>query len=306
VLAGVLVLLAGTLAAKRISSYPSPAVASYNTRLAELDSILSQALARQLRAAGYEFDAVIVNVEGPACQRAVCLVKELRHGDLLDLPGRVAGHHAGDGGWSFAGMGELAGVKFNVDATAEMRRLLKSTPPEFPQAPLAELATERSERKPVTAVGQEITILLTSAALVERRQWLDLEGVRCWVEPDWEYFEHARAYLDWCRANSLDMAVVFDSNQSYWLFTSAMAVTPVAGKLWEQATPEDIISHPGLRAISHFSYTAILPERDRAETYLFRTEAGTLGILRLQEFNPASRQLKLQYKLAHLGAKAEA
>ena len=51
VLAGVLVLLAGTLAAKRINFYRPPAVASYNTRLAELDNKLAQALASQLRAA---------------------------------------------------------------------------------------------------------------------------------------------------------------------------------------------------------------------------------------------------------------
>ena len=305
VLAGVLVLLAGTLAAKRINFYRPPAVASYNTRLAELDSKLSRALAGQLRAAGYEFDAVIVNVEGPACQRAVCLVKELRRGDLMDLPGRVAGHHAGDGTWSFAGMGQLAGAEFEVDATTEMRRLLKSTPPEFPQAPLAAVSGQLSERRPVAAVGQEITILLTSTALAERRQWLDFEGVRCLEEPDWDYFGHARSYLDWCRTNALDLSAVFDSDQSYWLFASAMAVAPVAGKLWEQGTPEDIISHPALRSIQPLLGRRFPPARDPTQTYLFRTREGTIGVLQVLEFNPASRQLKIQYKLAHMGTKAD-
>jgi len=93
-LAGVLVLLAGTLTAKRISLYRPSVAVSYNSRLAELDTKLSRALASQLQAAGYEFDAAIVSVEGPACQRAVCLVKRLRRGDLIGLWGRVAGRHS--------------------------------------------------------------------------------------------------------------------------------------------------------------------------------------------------------------------
>ncbi len=101
--ASVLVLVAGNLAAKRISTPPRPSVAvSYSSRLAELDTKLSLALANRLRAAGYEFDAAIVSVEGPACQRAVCLVKQLCLGDLTGLWGRVAGLHSGNGSWSFA------------------------------------------------------------------------------------------------------------------------------------------------------------------------------------------------------------
>jgi len=304
-LAGVAVLVAGTLAAKRISFYRPPAVASYNTRLAELDTKLSRALAGQLRTAGFEFDAAIVSVEPPACQRAVCLIKELRRHDLTSVTGRMSVRHAGNGSWSFAGISQLATLQFSVDATAEMRRLLKSTPPEFPQAPLAELATERSERNPVAAVGQEITILLTSAALAERWQWLDFEGVRCLEEPDWDYFEHARAYLDWCRTNSVDVSAIFDSDQSYWLFASAMAIAPVAGKLWEQGTPENIILHPALRSIQPLLGRRFPPARDSTQAYLFRTREGTIGILRVLEFNPASRELKIQYKLAHPAAKAD-
>ena len=136
-LAGVLVLLAGTLVARRIS-LPRPAVAaSYNSRLAELDTKLSRALANHLRAAGFEFDAAIVSVEGPACQRAVCLVKHLRRGDLIGLSGRMAGSHSGNGSWSFAGVGALAELKFSANAAAEMRRLAESTPPEFLQVPMA-------------------------------------------------------------------------------------------------------------------------------------------------------------------------
>ena len=304
-LAGVLVLLAGTLAAKRITFYHPPAVASYNTRLAELDSRLSRALAGQLRAAGYEFDAAIVSVEAPGCQRAVCLVKELRRHDLTGVTGRMSVRHAGNGSWSFAGMGELTELQFSVDATAEMRRLLESTPPEFPQASLAELRPDQLKRQPVGPVARDITILLTARAPGQRRQWLDFERVRCLEEPDRDYFLHPCAYLDWCRTNGLDLSVVCYPDQGYWLLASEMAVAPVEGNLWEQGTAEGIRSHPALRSIQPALRSASSPARDQADTYLFRTGDGTIGILRLLGFNQASRQLKIQYKLAHPAAKAD-
>jgi hypothetical protein len=300
------VLVAGTLAAKRISFYRPPAVASYNTRLAELDTKLSRALADQLRAAGFEFDAAIVSVQAPDCQRAVCLVKGLGRQDRRDgWPGEVSAQHVGNGTWSFAGMGQLATLQFSVDATAEMRRLAKSTPPDIPPVGLAALTPTQPKAAAASPFARECEVRLSAVAGGAQGQWLDFETARCMIEPDRDYFARPGVYLEWCRTNGVDLSAFVYPDQSYWLFLSPMAIIPVAGGLWEQATPEDLLAHPGLRVPRQFHYTAVSPARDGANTYLFRTQQGAIGILRLLEFNPASRQLKIQYKLARPGAKAD-
>jgi len=304
-LAGVAVLMAGNLAAKRITFYRPATAASYNSRLAELDSKLSRALAGQLHAAGFGFDAAIVSVESPACQRAFCLVKGLHQKGPITVRSRITVRHAGDGKWSFAGMGELAGLNFAVDAAAEMQRLAESTPPEVPPVALSALTPKQPGPHAASPFARECEVQLPAVPEGTQALWLDFETARCLTEPDADYFDQPGAYLEWCRTNSADLSAVVYADQSYWFFISPTAITPVEAKLWEQATPEDIISHPGLRAIRQSHYSAMSPARDQADTYFFRTQQGTFGILRVLEFNPASRQLKIHYKLAPPAAQAD-
>ncbi len=297
VLAGVLVVLAGTLAASRINLNRPPVAASYNSRLAELDAKLSQALASQLRAAGFQFDVAIVNVEAPACQRAVCLVKGLRRGDLSDLPGLVAVDHLGNGSWSFSGMGELAGLNFNVNAAAEMRRLAESTPPDFLQVPTTATPIQSSGHA-AAPFTRAFELWLSAKTETRPGQWLDLDAGRCLTEPDWEYLVHPFNYSHWLRTNSLDLSAAAYADGCCWLFTSHLAFTPADAKLWDQAPPGDVISHPALRSTRPSLRGAFSPKLDQTDTYLFQTEEGTMGILRVLELNRASRELRIQYKLA--------
>ena len=304
-LVGVAVLLGGNLAAKRITFYRPAPVSSYNSRLAELDAKLSQALASQLHAAGFGFDAAIVSVEPPACERAFCLVKGLCREGPVTVKNRITARHAGNGKWSFAGMGELAGLNFDVDATAEMQRLAQSTPPEIPPVAQSALSLNQSGPHAASPFARELEVQLLAVTEGAQGQWLDFETARFLTEPDTDYFDGPGAYLEWCRTNSLDLSAVLYRDEGYWLFLSPAAITRVEAKLWEQATPEEIISHPGLRAIRQSHYSAISPAHDRSNTYLFRTQQGTFGILRLLEFDPVSRQVKIQYKLAQPRADAD-
>ncbi len=303
-LAGVTVLLAGHVVAKRITLYHPPVVVSYNNRLAELDTKLSQALAAQLRGAGFEFDAAVVNVEGPACQRAVCLVKGLRRGDLLRCPGRMAGRHSGNGSWSFAGMGELAELKFTVDAATEMRRLAESTPPEFLQVPVS-AAPIQSRPQAASSLSRAFELWLSAGTDGRPLRWLDFETGQSLTEPDWEYWGGTFNYSHWLRSNRLDLSAAVYPDGCYWLFPRHLAVTPVEAKLWDQATPDNLRSHPGLRSAPTAPRRLVSPARDQTDTYLFRTEEGSIGILRVLELNCASQELKIQYKLAPPAAKAD-
>jgi hypothetical protein len=298
------VLLAGTLVAKRINLYRPPVVASYNNRLAELDTKLSQAVASQLRGAGFEFDAAIVSVEGLACQQAVCLVKGLRRGDLVGLSGLLGVSHVGDGSWSFVGMGELAELKFTVDAAGEMRRLAESTPPQFPQVPTSATPIQ-SGRQTVAPFNRAFELWLSARTDGRQGQWLDLETGRCLTVPDWEYLLGSLSYSDWLCSNSLDLSATVYPDGSHWLFTRNLAVAPVDASLWDQATPANMISHSALRSAPSVLFRSVSPARDHTDTYLFRAEEGTIGILRVLEINRASQEVKIQYKLAPPATKAD-
>jgi hypothetical protein len=297
-LCGGLVLVVGSLAAQRISLTlftGRPAVVSYNHCLADLDTKLTRALASHLREAGFDFDAAVVSVEGPACERAVCLVKMLSRGDAMVSRCQIAGHHSGNGSWSFAGTGSLAEIKFDVDAAAEMRRLAENTPPDILQVPVS--------AAPIPLPGQTASpfdrafdLCLSGGPDRGIVQWLDLETGRRLAEPDWEYWVSSTSYSQWLRRNSLDLTLVAYGS-CYHLLTRRLAVAPVDARLWDQAQPAEIVSHPALQ-VPPPSLGSFSPVNDRMDTYVFRTEEGTFGILRVITFKCTAQELRIQYKLA--------
>jgi hypothetical protein len=60
-----------------------------------------------------------------------------------------------------------------------------------------------------------------------------------------------------------------------------------------------------LRSAPNVPRGSFSPARDQTDTYLFRAEEGTIGILRVLELNRASQELRIQYKLAPPAAKAD-
>jgi hypothetical protein len=200
-------------------------------------------------------------------------------------------------------MGELAELKFNVDATGEMRRLAESTPPEFLQVPAT--ATPIQSRGEAAPFNRAFELWLSARTDGRQGQWLDLETGRCLTEPDWEYFVRPLSYTTWLCTNSLDLFAAVYPDGCHWLFTRHMAVAPVDAKLWDQAPPEAITSHPALRSASLRIRDSFPRALDQTDTYLFRTEEGTIGILRVVEVNCASQELRIQYKLAAPAVKAD-
>jgi hypothetical protein len=183
--------------------------------------------------------------------------------------------------------------------------LAEVTPPEFPQAAVEALTPDQRPRDNLPAFSEEIETLLPAMGQGARRHWLDLETGRCLVEPDLHYFvNQPSSRLDWLRTNSLDLFAAVYRGRSYCLFLRHMAFAPVDGQSWEQATPEQILSHPALRLIPHPKPTAIYPARGQTETYVFRTQQGTFGILQVLGFDSSPPQLKLHYKVARWTAKA--
>ena len=293
----VALLLAASLAVRIGPPYRTAAVASYSTRLAALDAKLSRELTQQLRAAGLEFGTALVSVEPPACKRAVCLIKSLRRDNLILPPLELAVHHGGDGVWTFNGTGELASLQFSVDAKEEMLQLAASAPPDFGQLPLRVLTTESLASATRLPQGQELEARLPVSHEKGCVRWLDFETGQCLTEPDYDHLVGPITSRDWLRTQGPDLIVVSYPNGTQWLFTRRVVFIPVADQWWEQATAEAILAQPAIHAPPHPGRQSWQLNGSRTNTFVFRTEAGTCGIVRLPEFNPTAPVFTIRYKL---------
>jgi len=295
-------LLVANLTATFTNHRSSPSDNTYSSRVAERDHKLSTALAKELRAAGFSFDAVFANVDSPACNQALCLIKFLRRetdNSARTIAGGVSAGHAGRGIWTFTGTGELIGFSFSLDASAEMRRLAEAAPPEF----ALPLGTAAVINQPLvdsaSAFRMEREYVFPSADTSARPLWLDLETGRCLIDPDRDYIAGGSAVLsEWVRRHGLDVYATVDRDGSFCLYPRYMAVAQVDGKLWQQASLEEIASHPALQSMAR-PYGRALLFKDRAEgTYLFRTKDGTSGILQVQRTEDSLPELRIRWKLA--------
>lgn len=293
----VALLLAASLAVRIGPPYRTAAVASYSTRLTALDAKLSRELTQQLRAAGLEFGTALVSVEPPACKRAVCLIKSLRRDNLILPPLELAVHHGGNGVWTFNGKGELASLQFSVDATEEMLQLAESAPPNFGQLPLSVLTTDFPAFPTRLPQAQELEARLPVSLEKGCTRLLDLETGQCLTEPNFDHLVGPIACRDWLRTNGLDLFVVTYTNGTQWLFTRRVVFIPVADQWWEQATAEEILAQPAIHANPHPGRQSWQLNGRQTNTFVFRTEADTCGIVRLPEFNPTAPEFRIRYKL---------
>jgi len=295
-------LLVANLSATFINHRRLPSGNSYHSRLAALDQKLSTALAKELRAAGFSFDALVLNVDSPTCHQAFCLVKFLRRktdDSARTIVGGVSAAHAGQGIWTFSGTGDLAGFGFSLDASAEMRRLAEVAPPEFALPLTTAPVMNQPPKASAAAFSMEREFILPAAGKSARPMWLDLETGRCLIDPDRRYVATGPAVLsEWVRRNGLDVLATVDRDGSFCLYPRYMAMAQVDSKLWQQASSQEIASHPALQSMARPYGRALLFKGSEEGTYLFRTKDGTLGILQIQPTKASPLGLRMRWKLA--------
>jgi len=127
---------------------------------------------------------------------------------------------------------------------------------------------------------------------------LDLETGRCLTRPALEFFDDdAAAMMTWTRTNGLNISGRVWPDGSAACVTYNMTVAPVAAGCWKEAAAKVISAIPPPAPGEHSPSRLLLLRPDRAETYVFRTDEGTLGMLRLAGLTDDRRAVKIHYKL---------
>ena len=134
-------------------------------------------------------------------------------------------------------------------------------------------------------------------ATTDKLEIMDLETRRAVLQPDLEQFDsRADAVMAWIRSNRLDISC------SVWSDGAACVtynMTLVAGdtKSWEAMTEEVLSANPALAPGRHSPRRLLVLGPDRADTYMFRTVEGTLGMLQMIGLSPDGLGVRIRYKL---------
>ena len=127
---------------------------------------------------------------------------------------------------------------------------------------------------------------------------LDLETGRWLTVPALERFnEDVGAMIAWIRTNGLNISCRVWSDGSAACVTYNMTVVPVETKCWNEPAADDFHGFQVLAPGQHSPRRLLFVGPGRAETYVFRTDEGTLGMLRLVGLSEDEPLMKIRYKL---------
>lgn len=126
---------------------------------------------------------------------------------------------------------------------------------------------------------------------------LDLETGRWMTLPDYaQPNSSADAIMAWVRTNRLDISgQVWPGGGA--CVTYNMTVVPVEARCWDDMTAEQLLGNEALSTPARAPRRQLVLGHRRADTYLFRTVEGSLGILRLAGLRSDGHGVTIQYKL---------
>ena len=124
------------------------------------------------------------------------------------------------------------------------------------------------------------------------------------VRPGLERFnDDAAAMVRWIHSNALNISGRVWPDGSAACITYNMTAVPVETRCWDQAAASDIPGIPVPEPGRHSPSRLLVLGPGGPQTYVFRTDTGTLGMLRLVGLSEDQRAVKIHYKL--LRARAE-
>ena len=146
--------------------------------------------------------------------------------------------------------------------------------------------------------GPVVEATLPAARSGGETEILDLETGRWLTQPGLECFhEDAGAIATWIRTNALNISCFVWPDGSAACVTYNMTVVPVEKRCWEEIAAGDMPGIPVLAPGQHSPRRLLPLGPGRMETYVFRTDEGTLGMLRLVGLSDHERIVKIRYKL---------
>ena len=127
---------------------------------------------------------------------------------------------------------------------------------------------------------------------------LDLETGRWLTQPGLQRFnDDVGAMKAWIRTKGLNISCRVWPDGTAACVTYNMTVAPVETRCWNESAPGYFRGLPGLAPGQHSPRRLLLLGPGHAETYVFRTDQGTLGILRLVGLSGDKQLVKIRYKL---------
>jgi len=124
---------------------------------------------------------------------------------------------------------------------------------------------------------------------LETREWFSSPGLK-------DFNGDARTLMSWIRKNGVNISGRVWPDGGAACVTYNMTVVPVPAKCWEEATAEDLRGIPVPALNQHSPRSLLALETGHPETYLFRTDQGTLGLLRLVGLSEDQRGVQISYK----------
>jgi hypothetical protein len=203
--------------------------------------------------------------------------------------------------WFFAGLGLvvlMAAANFSQRPPSADRNPATPGPGVHPRVMLTRLAGAGQGFGPV------VEATLPAASIDGETELLDLETGCSMIRPGLERFnDNAAAMTSWVRAKALNISGRVWPDGTAACITYNMTALPVETRCWGQAAGSDIPGIPVPEPGQHSPSRLLVVRPGCPETYVFRTDEGTLGMLRLVGLSEDQRAVKIRYKL--LRARAE-
>ena len=159
-------------------------------------------------------------------------------------------------------------------------------------------ANDRAITNPSGKFGPVMEIVMLAGEGDRPAELLDLETGRKLPQP--AFFESldtsAEVITAWIRTNGLDMSGSIWSSGAACV-TYDMTSIAVEGKCWKETTEEEILGNPALAPRMHSPRRQLVLGQNRPDTYVFRTDEGTLGMLQIVGLTEGRRGVKIRYKL---------
>ncbi len=150
---------------------------------------------------------------------------------------------------------------------------------------------------PVGKFGPILEKVVPDASIKSSPCILNLETGRMMQQPPLDYFDsRADAIIAWISSNGLDISCSFCSGSAACI-TYDMIILPVDRKCWNETTEEDLQKNPALARGNHSPRRLLVVADTKPDTFIFRTGAGTLGMLQLVGISEDGRGVTIRYKL---------
>ena len=151
--------------------------------------------------------------------------------------------------------------------------------------------------------GPVMEATLPAAKRGGRTEMLNLETGQWLTQPRLDQFnDDARALVIWIRTNGVNISGHVWPDGTAACLTYNMRVVPLDTKCWEESAAATVCGLPPLAADRHSSRRLLPLANGEPDTYVFQTDAGTRGVLRLVGLSDDRHGVKIRYKLVQSGS----